>query len=157
MNTATDVNRTGVDAAEGNATGADRQDRRADIEAIEQVVAAVEHAQRNELPDAFVSLFREDAIWTTGHGRRLVGRDEISEFTHRVLPGAMRDMTATYEVVHVLFVRPDVAAVKVRQRYATLDGRPVEGSREGSPLYVMAREDGRWLLTACQNTEVVEE
>ncbi|MFC8199093.1 SgcJ/EcaC family oxidoreductase [Streptomyces sp. NPDC057298] len=157
MNTATDVNGTGVDAAEGNATGADGQDRRADLEAIEQVVAAVEHAQRNELPDAFVSLFREDAIWTTGHGRRLVGRDEISEFTHRVLPGAMRDMTATYEVVHVLFVRPDVAAVKVRQRYTTLDGRPVEGSREGSPLYVMAREDGRWLLTACQNTEVVEE
>ncbi|MBV1937840.1 SgcJ/EcaC family oxidoreductase [Streptomyces sp. BV286] len=157
MNTATQVNGTGVDAAEGNARGTDGPDRRADIEAIEQVVAAVEHAQRNELPDAFVSLFREDAIWTTGHGRRLVGRDEISEFTHRVLPGAMRDMTATYEVVHVLFVRPDVAAVKVRQRYATLDGRPVEGGREGSPLYVMAREDGRWLLTACQNTEVTEE
>lgn len=26
---------------------------------------------------------------------------------------------------------------------------------EGSPLYVMAKHDGRWLLTACQNTEVL--
>jgi hypothetical protein len=34
----------------------------------------------------------------------------------------MKDSMATYEVVHVLFIRPDVAAVKVRQRPVTLDG-----------------------------------
>lgn len=123
-----------------------------ETEAIRQVVAALEHAQQNELPDAFVNLFREDAIWTTAHGRRLFGRDEIAAFTHRVLPGAMRESTATYEVEHVLFVRPDVAAVKVRQTTVTPDGRPT-GDR-GSPLYVMAKEDGRWLLTAAQNTAV---
>jgi len=27
----------------------------------------------------------------------------------------------------VLFIRPDVAAVKVRQRPVTLDGEPIEG------------------------------
>lgn len=135
----------------------DERTRATEIEAIKQVVATVEHSQRNELPEEFVSLFRKDAIWTTGHGRRLFGRDEISEFTHKVLPGAMKGgMTASYEVVHVLFIRPDVAAVKVRQRYATPDGEPVEGGREGSPLYVMSKEEGRWLLTACQNTEVQE-
>jgi hypothetical protein len=42
--------------------------------------------------------------------------------------------------------------VKVRQTYTDRAGRPVDG--EGSPLYVMAKEDGRWLLTACQNTPV---
>ena len=65
----------------------------------------------------------------------------------------MTDMTATYEVVHVLFIRPDVAAVKVRQRYLTLDGEQI--GNEGTPMYVMAKEDGRWLLTANQNTEVL--
>ena len=69
---------------------------------------------------------------------------QISDFTHQVLPGAMTDMTATYEVVHVLFIRPDVAAVKVRQRYLTLDGEQI--GNEGTPMYVMAKEDGRWLL-----------
>jgi len=129
--------------------------RAVEIEAIERVVATLQHAQENELPDEFVGLFRDDAIWTTGHGKRLFGRDEIAAFTHKVLPGAMRDSTATYEVVHVLFIRPDVAAVKVRQRAVTLDGRPIEGENEGSPLYVMAKEDGRWLLVAAQNTEVI--
>ena len=124
-----------------------------DIASITDVVATLEHSQQHELPDEFVGLFREDAIWTTGGGKLLIGRDEISDFTHQVLPGAMTDMTATYEVVHVLFIRPDVAAVKVRQRYLTLDGEQI--GNEGTPMYVMAKEDGRWLLTANQNTEVL--
>jgi uncharacterized protein (TIGR02246 family) len=104
-----------------------------EIEAIEQVVATLEHAQQTELPDEFVGLFRPDAIWTTGGGKRVTGRGEISAFTHQVLPGAMKHSTQTYEVEHVLFIRPDVAVVKVRQRPVTLEGRPIEDQPEGSP------------------------
>ncbi|EHR50923.1 hypothetical protein SacmaDRAFT_2682 [Saccharomonospora marina XMU15] len=128
----------------------------ADSEAIKQVVATIEHAQAGELVDEFVAQFRQDAIWTTAHGKRLTGRDEIAAFTRKVLPAAMKDRRPSYEVVHVLFIRPDVAAVKVRQRYFARDGQPIEGLREGSPLYVMSKEDGRWLLVACQNTEVLD-
>lgn len=124
-----------------------------DVAAITAVVAQIEHAQQNELVDEFVALFRSDAIWTTGHGKRLIGRDAIGEFTQQVLPGAMKDASASYEIEHILFIRPDVAAVKVRQRQLTRDGEPLEAP-EGSPLYVMAKEDGHWLLTACQNTVV---
>jgi uncharacterized protein (TIGR02246 family) len=136
-------------------TDTDQQTDQVEIEAIRQVVASLEHAQQNELPDEFVGLFRPDAIWTTAHGKLLMGRDEISAFTHQVLPGAMKESTATYELAHVLFIRPDVAAVKVRQRPVTLDGRPIEDQNEGSPLYVMAKENGHWRLVACQNTEVL--
>lgn len=124
-----------------------------DLDAIRAVVATIQHAQQNELVDEFVGLFREDAIWTTGGGKRLFGRAAIAEFTAKVLPGAMRDGTATYEVEHVLFIRPDVAAVKVRQRYLT-DGQL---TGQGSPMYVMSKEDGRWLLTANQNTVIADE
>lgn len=117
------------------------------LAAIEQVVARLEHAQRHELVDEFVDLFRADAIWTTGHGRLLTGRDEIAAFTRQVLPGATAGATATYRVRDVLFIRPDVAAVTVVQRSS--DGA------EGSPLYVMSREEDGWRLAACQNTPVV--
>jgi uncharacterized protein (TIGR02246 family) len=67
-----------------------------------------------------------------------------------VLPNASPDGEVTYEAVHTQFLRPDVAAVKVRQV-----SRSAEGDREGSPLYVMTRQgDGSWLLHVCQNTEV---
>ncbi|MGH1561849.1 SgcJ/EcaC family oxidoreductase [Mumia sp. DW29H23] len=130
--------------------------RQDDLAAITEVVATVERAQNSEDVDAFVALFRADAIWTTGHGALLLGRDAIAAFTRSVLPGAMRDTIGSYEVVHVLFVRPDVAAVKVRQTVRNRDGSAVDGAYEGSPLYVMAKEEGRWLLTANQNTVVVD-
>ncbi|WP_426368870.1 SgcJ/EcaC family oxidoreductase [Streptomyces sp. E-08] len=123
----------------------------ADIEAISRLVATVEHSQQNKDPEEFLGLFHPDAIWTTAHGKVLIGLDAISEFTRKVLPAANWDGKVTYEVVHVLFIRPDVAAVKVRQRYLA----PGEES-EGAPLYVISKQaDGRWLLTACQNTGVV--
>ncbi|KIX77180.1 EcaC [Streptomyces sp. MBRL 10] len=118
---------------------------------MERVVAVVEHSQRHKDPEEFLALFHSDAVWTTAHGKVLIGLDAIAAFTRKVLPAAEWDGEVTYEVVHTLFVRPDVAAVKVRQRYVS------PGSEsEGAPLYVMARQDdGRWLLTACQNTGVV--
>ncbi|MEV4516926.1 SgcJ/EcaC family oxidoreductase [Dactylosporangium sp. NPDC049525] len=121
-----------------------------ELGALRDVVGRVQDAQQRESVEEFVALFRHDAIWTTGHGRRLTGRDEIGAFTRKVLPGAMRGTTVTYEMLDVLFIRPDVAAVRVRQTTVSPDG-----TAEGSPVYVMAKEDGRWLLTACQNTPVV--
>lgn len=60
------------------------------------------------------------------------------------------------EVVHVLFIRPDVAAAKVRQVYTSNDGQPSDSEGEFTPMFVMSKEDGRWLLVACQNTGVLD-
>lgn len=127
----------------------------ADLQAIERVIATIEHSQVNELPDEFLSLFRSDAIWTTAHGKLLTGLEEIAAFTHKALPGSMANGSVRYELVNVLFIRPDVAAVKARGQYLTLDGEPT--GNPTSPLYVMAKEEGRWLLTANQNTEQLPE
>lgn len=127
-------------------------DQETELKAIQDLVKAVERVQQQELVDEFVSLFRTDAIWTTGHGKRLFGRDAIAEFTSTVLPGSSAHGRATYDVEQVLFIRPDVAAVKVHQRYVDVKG-DLEG--EGTPMYVVAKENGTWLLTANQNTPVV--
>ncbi|WP_327594598.1 SgcJ/EcaC family oxidoreductase [Streptomyces chartreusis] len=122
----------------------------ADLRAIAEVVATVERTQRAKDPEAFLALFHPDALWTTAHGKVLIGFDAIAEFTRAVLPAATWDGDVTYEAVHTQFLRPDVAAVKVRQVYHS-----PAGDTEGAPLYVMTRQDdGRWLLHACQNTEV---
>ncbi|GGQ57149.1 hypothetical protein GCM10010216_18440 [Streptomyces flaveolus] len=122
----------------------------ADIHSIEQVVATVERTQRAKDTEGFLALFHPDAVWTTAHGKVLIGFDAIAEFTRAVLPTASWDGEVTYEAVHMQFLRPDVAAVKVRQIYHS-----ATGDTEGAPLYVMTKQDdGRWLLHACQNTEV---
>ena len=119
-----------------------------------EVVADLERAQNHEDVEGFLRLFRSDAVWVTAHGKRLTGLDEIAAFTRRVLPGAMRDASARYEVVNVLFVRPDVAVVNVRQTPLTADGQPSDRELPGSPVYVLVSEEGRWLIVAGQNTKV---
>lgn len=122
----------------------------ADIEAIRQVVATVQRTQRAKDAEGFLALFHPDALWTTAHGKVLLGFDAIADFTRAVLPDATWDGDVTYEAVHVQFLRPDVAAVKVRQVYHS-----AEGDTEGAPLYIMTRQDdGAWLLHAGQNTPV---
>ncbi|GAA3042148.1 SgcJ/EcaC family oxidoreductase [Streptosporangium longisporum] len=147
---------------------------REDVDAILALVATVEEAQQKALPDPFLKLFRPEAIWTTGHGRRLFGLGAIGDFTRRVLPGAIdHPTTATYDVEHIVFIRPDVAAVKVRQRPVTRDGRRLDEvfrghpdpsalaaenpeALPGTPMYVLSKDDGEWRIAAAQNTAVVD-
>lgn len=126
----------------------------ADIEAIIGRVAELERAQQHELVEDFMRLFRPDAVWVTARGKRLIGWNEINAFTRHVLPGTMMETTATYQVVHILFVRADVAVVNVRQQPVTLDGRPYDQQPQGSPVYVMAKDVGEWKIAAGQNTHI---
>ncbi|MFQ6854512.1 SgcJ/EcaC family oxidoreductase [Streptomyces sp. 35M1] len=146
-----------------------------DIDAIVAFVARVQHAQQDALPDAFLDGFREDAIWTTAHGKRLTGLPEISAFTRTVLPPqADSPVTATYAVDLILFIRPDVAAVKIRQRpVSRAEGAYLDeifhGQEDpaalmaahpeavpGTPTYVLAKDGGVWRVAAAQNTQVFD-
>ncbi|MFJ6613422.1 SgcJ/EcaC family oxidoreductase [Streptomyces sp. NPDC091289] len=146
-----------------------------DADAIVALVAGVQEAQLNADPDAFLDAFREDAIWTTAHGKRLTGLPEISAFTRKVLPPqADAPVTATYTVDLILFIRPDIAAVKIRQRPTARDGgrfldQIFHGQEDpselmaahpeavpGTPTYVLAKDDGVWRIAAAQNTQVFD-
>jgi uncharacterized protein (TIGR02246 family) len=132
-------------------------DRETDRRALAEVVAALEHAQQHELAEEFVALFHPDAVWVTGGGRRLIGRDAIAAFTRQVLPGSVSDSTARYGVEHIAFIRPDVAVVAVRQRPVSLDGHPLTDRSEGRPTYVMAKDSTEtWRIHAGQNTLVAD-
>ncbi len=66
-----------------------------------------------------------------------------------VFSGHLREIPWTADLICDASHSP----AKVRQRYLSHDG---ELRSEGSPLYGMTKEDGRWLLTFCQNTPVVD-
>ncbi len=128
-----------------------------DIDAVFAVVATLEHSQQNELVDEFVGLFLPNAVWTTGGGKRLEGRDVIEAFTRTVLPGAMAESTATYTPERIFFITPDVAVVNVLQQPVTLDGNIIVGQPIGHPTYVLYRQEGLWKIAAGQNTQVAED
>lgn len=129
--------------------GGDRPD---DVATLVERVATLERTQVTEDVDGFLGLFDGDAVWVTGGGRRLIGRDAIAAFTREVLPGWTADgSSATYRVEHVAFVADDVALTCVVQTSVDPEGRPTGG---GLPSYVWRRKDGAWRIVAGQNTAV---
>lgn len=125
-----------------------------DLAEISKLIALVERAQNERSADDFLALFRSDAVWVTAFGRRFSSKDEIAAFTRKVLTPDLGDQYARYDVAHVTMLSPGVAAVNVRQRPVHKDGTPIEGDLEGSPLYVLVKENGRWMIGAGQNTKV---
>ncbi len=121
-------------------------------EGIRQLIADVERS-----PEDFLQHFMPDAVWVTAFGRRLTGRDEIATFTRKVLTPALGNQYARYEAEHISFLRPDVAAVNVRQRPVLDDGSPIPGEAEGSPLYILVKEGEHWMIAVGQNTKVQTE
>lgn len=124
--------------------------READIEAIKQVIADFQYAHAHQLVDEYMSLFKKDAIATMAGGKVLLGHDQLIDHV-RTAYARKSEGVSTYELVHVLFIRPDVAAVKLHQVHTDGDVR-----NEGTPLWIMVREDGRWWLAATQNTPVLK-
>ena len=124
-----------------------------DVEALTARVAELERSQRQEDSDGFLALFDPVATWVTGGGRRLVGREAISEFTRQVLPGAFVDGSVSYTVQVVSFISPDVVLTGVDQQYVDGNNQPTGAGR---PSYVWRRVDGDWLIVVGQNTAVVD-
>jgi len=125
-----------------------------DLALIKQLISEVERSQNERSAEDFLALFRPDAVWVTAFGRRFSSKAEISDFARKVLTPDLGDQYARYDVAHVTMLSPDVAAVNVRQRPIHKDGTPLEGELEGSPLYVLVKENGRWMVGAGQNTKV---
>src|SRR5690242_18355099 len=128
-----------------------------DHDRLVELVAALERSQLNEDPEAFLALFDPDAVWVTGGGRRLVGRDEIAAFTRMVLPGGMTGTSVRYVVRQVRFLSPDIAITSVDQEYLSPDGEQLSPRQRGMPTYTWRRRGTEWLIVNGQNTGVLEE
>lgn len=125
-----------------------------DIEEIKQVIADVERGFNTNDAALMNKHLAQDAAVVTAMGVRVVGLDEIMTSSAQGLAGALRDQYARYEVRDVRFLRPDVALVHKEAYAITADGEPIDLDHAMSALYVLTKEDGRWLIAARQNTLV---
>ncbi len=125
-----------------------------DIEEIEQIVADVERGFNTNDAALMNKHVAPDATLVSAMGVRLVGIDEVMAASEAGLAGPLADQYARYEVKDVRFIRPDVALAYKEAYAVTADGEPIDVEHTMCALYVLVKEDGRWLITARQNTLV---
>lgn len=133
-----------------------REDWQEEINAIRQTIIEIEAAFNQHDADELVLHFTQNAIWVNVVGVQLSGWKQINE-THKViLEGPLRNSYARYTVDSIIFVRPDVATVHIRQYPTTSEGKIIENGQGSLAIYVMVKEQGTWMVAAGQNTIVQE-
>lgn len=128
--------------------------RVSDIEEIKQVIADVERGFNTNDAALMNSRLAPDAAVVNVMGIRLVGIAEIMAASEKGLAGPLRGQYARYEVRDVRFLRPDVALVHKEAYAVTENGEPIDLDHAMNALYVLVKDDGRWLIAARQNTLV---
>ncbi len=117
-----------------------------------QIVREIEAAHCQKNPEKLAQLFTENGIFVNAVGIRLHGRLAIYESAERVMRGLLANSYARYEVESIHFLRPDVAVVNVIQHPVTREGKEIREGIKGSPMYVVIKEAGKWMIAAGQNT-----
>ena len=125
-----------------------------DEAAIRRIVADVQTAFNTNDPVLMNKHFATDASVVTAMGKRIVGLDALREAAEQGMAGALARQYVRYDVVDIRFLLPDVALAYKEATATTADGEPLELDHSMSALYVLVKEDGRWLVAARQNTLV---
>lgn len=125
-----------------------------DIDEIRQVVADVERGFNTNDAALMNRHVAADATLVSAMGVRLVGIDEVMAASEAGLAGPLKDQFARYDVKDVRFLRPDVALAYKEAYAVTAEGEAIDLDHTMCALYVLVKEDGRWLIAARQNTLV---
>jgi uncharacterized protein (TIGR02246 family) len=139
-----------AEAAPSGPTAADR----GQVEAVAQRFA---EAWNRHDAKALVAPFGQQADFVNYIGMHWRGREEIERAHARIHETRMKDSQLTILASAVRFLRPDVALLHATWELRGDTG--IEGKllppRQGVLTFVVARQDGRWLVEAAQNTDIV--
>lgn len=130
------------------------QTRTADETAILQVLKGVYDAWDVHDADAFVADYTEDASAILPGSYR-TSREEIRQSMQAGFSGVLKGTTTSNEVLDVRFLTDDAAVVVSRTGVLFPGETQVPDDRLAIATWVLIRRDGRWLLTAYQNSPAV--
>ena len=131
----------------------------ADEAAIVALGTAWQKAWNARDAQALGSLLAEDADFVTvlGPNGWLQGRAQFDSVHARMFPRYFSESVWTTKQVHVRFLRADFAIARVMWSTTGDRVRHVKHGtpREGMFMWVVEKREGKWLVVASQNTEVM--
>ncbi|AJD47302.1 hypothetical protein S7S_04400 [Isoalcanivorax pacificus W11-5] len=125
-----------------------------DTQELTQFVLEMEQAFNRKDAERVCRDITRDAVWVDPAGVVLEGWYRIFEARKSLFDGPLRELRARYSIEYIRFPAPDAALVHLVQEPLDEHGQPLSGARACRSLYVMVRRDGRWWLSAVQNTEL---
>jgi len=139
-----------------------------DEEAVRKVINEFAEAWNRHDTNARGVLFTPDADFVNIYGAHWKGRESIQlnhAFLHGTIPadsagvtlpksayGIYKTSNVTHKQIDVRFLREDVAVVHALHELQG-DAR-TKDTRQTLLVYILTKENGRWLVAVAQNTEI---
>jgi len=123
---------------------------------LEQLVVTVQEHQSDVEP--FLALHSPDTVIVNFAGRRVLGADDLRSAMNTALASPLADVTTTFEVHDIRYLRPDVALISCTKHVH--DGRVDRGdggdlATRGALSYVSVRDDrGDWRIALAHTTPI---
>jgi uncharacterized protein (TIGR02246 family) len=134
-------------------TGTDYPGRDKDEKAIKRVMMQLEEAWNKHDADAYSSLFRPDADFTSWKGERAQGRESIRRFLAPLFKNILKQSTLKSTHNRIQFYGQDIATVDGEWEMTGLldqNLKPIPDKKD-IPLFVVRKEEGTWLIAAMHN------
>jgi uncharacterized protein (TIGR02246 family) len=129
----------------------------ADSAGIKQAVSGFTDAFNRHDPHSTAASFTEEADLTNTRGMSNHGRKEIEEHYGSLFAGFLKNAHRTVSVRNIRFLTPEKALVD--SDWEMTGSKAPDGSNMDVPLrkglldWVMAKENGRWLITIYHESE----
>jgi uncharacterized protein (TIGR02246 family) len=134
-----------------SATPAPSRARVTDERAIHEIATGFASAWNRHDMKALSELCAEDADFVVITGRHLKGREEIFTYHDALHKGIFKDRVLSAQLRDVRFIRSDVAV-----GHLGFEGDDASGDERRKTAafatIVVAKQDGKWLITAFHNT-----
>jgi uncharacterized protein (TIGR02246 family) len=127
------------------------EERRADENAIRELVGRQIMAWAAGDPEAYASVFTPDADYVTFLGSHYKGREAIAASYAPLFKKLLKGSRLDFEITQLRFLTPDVALIHTKGAVAKGARRRTRRNTRVNTTIAM-RTDGRWLLAASQNT-----
>ena len=137
-------------------TGFPNQDRPKDEADVRKTLDTYAGSWNQHDMKTFASVFTEDCDYVNIGGAHWQGVEENVRQHTRLFQGRLAGVVQSPTNVQIRFPRPDVALVHTNwdvTGYTRPTGEKVDVLKELTTM-VLIKVDGRWLITAFQNTEV---
>jgi uncharacterized protein (TIGR02246 family) len=125
-----------------------------DTTAVREVPQRIIAAWAENDGDAFADVFTEDATMILPGGIYVTGREGIRAFMSAAYSGPYKGTRVFGEPVSAKFLGTEAAVLVTKGGVLTGKETEVAPERAVRATWVLAKQDGQWLITAYQNTPI---
>ena len=130
--------------------------RAGDEKAIRQIVTNLRDTWAAGDAAKFADQFSDDADYTVWNGMYFNGRETNVKSHQQIFDTIYKGSKITLEIRKIRFLGETVAVVHLVSGNER-NGKQLEGVPRVSPMMVLSKESGKWLIVAFQNTPILDE